>query len=67
MSSKITSKQSQSVQRKTLTITKDTYDLLSEWKGGDRKGVSFEAAIDLLIEFAKVKGYDGALAKPGSK
>jgi len=67
MPSKKTSKQSQSPERKTLTITKETYDLLSEWKGGDRKGVSFETAIDFLIEFAKSKGYDCALAKPGQK
>jgi len=67
MPSKITSKRTPIVQRKTLTITKETYDLLAEWKGGDRKGVSFEAAIDLLIDFAKSKGYDCALAKPGPK
>jgi hypothetical protein len=60
-----TSKQSQSPERKTLTIQKETYDLLSDWKGGERRGVSFEAAISLLMEFAKSKGYNGALAKPG--
>jgi len=65
MSPKKTSKRSTSPQRKTLTITKETYDMLSEWKGGERRGISFEAAIALLVEFAKSKGYDGALAKPG--
>jgi hypothetical protein len=54
-----------SPERKTLTITKETYDLLSEWKGGERRGISFDAAIGLLVEFAKSKKYDSALARPG--
>jgi len=53
--------------RKTLTILKPTYDALSEWKGGERRGISFGEAIHCLVEFAKANGYESALAKPGKK
>ena len=65
MTLKISAKHSPAAPRKTLTITKETYNPLSEWKGGEKRGVSFDAAIALLMEFARSKGYGSALAKPG--
>jgi predicted CopG family antitoxin len=53
--------------RKTLTITGSIYDSLVEWKGGERRGISFGEAISCLVEFAKANGYESALAKPGKK
>ncbi len=58
-------KKAPKIERKTMTIPKDTYDRLAEWKGGERRGISFSEAIDRLIEHAQKTKYKSALAEPG--
>ena len=53
--------------RKTMTIPKEVYDRLVEWKGGERKGISFAEAIDRLVEYANETGYESAMANPGKR
>jgi predicted CopG family antitoxin len=49
--------------RKTLTIPKEIYDRLVEWKGGERRGISFAEAIDRLVDYAQKTGYKSALVE----
>ena len=54
----------QKPERKTMTLHEGTYKRLAEWKGGERRGISFSEAIDRLLEHAKDSGYKSALYDP---
>ena len=60
-------KKAEKLERKTMTIPKETYHRLAEWKGGERRGVSFAEAIDRLLEHAMDSGYESAIASPKKK
>ena len=51
-------------ERKTMTLHKETYERLANWKGGERRGISFSEAIDRLLEHAQNSGYKSALFDP---